>query len=75
MSLLVDVYVFHYGQMKCKDCDKDVHNRQSKKGEGTPDDQAQVHHDPAIKDGGGRDSKGVVLCPPCHIERHLNETK
>lgn len=61
------------GQMKCVDCGKDVNKRASTKGEPTPSDQAQVHHDPAIKNGGGRDSDGVVLCPHCHQTRHRNE--
>ena len=61
------------GQMACEDCGKPVENIASKKGVPTPDNQAQVHHDPAIKDGGGRDSKAVVLCPPCHNGRHKSE--
>ena len=61
------------GEMKCEDCDKKVENIKSEKGVPTPDNQAQVHHDPPIKDGGGKGSKRVVLCPPCHQERHRKE--
>jgi RHS repeat-associated protein len=61
------------GAMTCVDCGKPLENIQSKKGVPTPDNQAQIHHDPAIKDGGGRHSEAVVLCPPCHVERHRNE--
>ena len=61
------------GQMKCDDCGKPVRSVGNEKGVKTPSDQAQVHHDPAIKDGGGKHSEGKVLCPECHIERHRNE--
>jgi len=58
------------GQMKCDDCGKDVNNVPNQKGVPTPPDQAQVHHDPPIHQGGGRDSDGKVLCPTCHGNRH-----
>jgi hypothetical protein len=58
------------GQVQCHDCGRPVYNRASVKGQGTPPDQAQVHHQPAIEDGGGRDSEAIVLCPSCHINRH-----
>jgi uncharacterized protein RhaS with RHS repeats len=58
------------GKMVCTDCGKELKSEKSEKGVSTPDNQAQVHHDPAIKDGGGRDSEAVVLCPECHQERH-----
>jgi len=58
------------GKMACADCGKTLENVKSEKGVSTPSNQAQVHHDPAIKDGGGQHSEPVVLCPPCHIERH-----
>ena len=61
------------GQMKCDDCAKPVRSVGNEKGVKTPSDQAQVHHDPAIKDGGGKHSEGKVLCPECHIKRHQNE--
>lgn len=60
------------GENKCVDCNKVVKPKPSTK-EGTPDDQLQIHHDPPIKDGGGKDSEGIVLCPKCHINRHRNE--
>ncbi len=56
--------------MNCEDCGRSVDNVASQKGVKTPDNQAQIHHEPPIHQGGGRDSKGVVLCPPCHIKRH-----
>ncbi|HTF94530.1 MAG TPA: RHS repeat-associated core domain-containing protein [Cellvibrio sp.] len=61
------------GQMSCTDCNKPVENIKSEKGVPTPDNQAQVHHESAINEGGGKDSKPVVLCPECHKERHKNE--
>jgi len=61
------------GKMACTDCGKPLESIRSEKGVPTPGNQAQVHHDPAIKNGGGRDSKAVVLCPPCHRERHASE--
>lgn len=61
------------GQMSCTDCKKPLRNVQNKPGVPTPDDQAQVHHDTPIKNGGGRDSKPVVVCPQCHNNRHRNE--
>jgi RHS repeat-associated protein len=61
------------GKMACTDCGKPLENISSKKGVSTPSNQAQVHHEPAIKDGGGRDSKAIVLCPPCHKDRHAKD--
>ena len=64
----------HGGTMGCTDCGKPLENIANTKGVKTPDNQAQVHHDPAIKDGGTKaDSQPVVLCPDCHKQRHLNE--
>lgn len=62
------------GNMTCEDCGRnDLQNIGNKKGQPTPPNQAQVHHDPAIKNGGGRDSDGKVLCPECHQQRHRDE--
>jgi RHS repeat-associated protein len=61
------------GKMSCEDCKKEVRNIGSEKGVPTPNNQAQVHHDPAISNGGGNDSKPVVLCPSCHRDRHEKE--
>ena len=58
------------GKVSCTDCRKDLKSVKSEKGVPTPKNQAQVHHDPAIKNGGGKDSKPVVLCPECHVKRH-----
>ncbi|MBI5270774.1 MAG: RHS repeat-associated core domain-containing protein [Burkholderiales bacterium] len=61
------------GQMKCTDCGKAVESIKSEKGVSTPSNQAQVHHDPAIQNGGGQHSTPVVVCPDCHKQRHANE--
>lgn len=61
------------GKMACTDCKKPLENIKSEKGVPTPSNQAQVHHDPPISQGGGRDSKAEVLCPECHRKRHKNE--
>jgi RHS repeat-associated protein len=62
------------GKMACKDCSKELENIASAKGVPTPSNQAQVHHDPAIVNGGTRElSEGVVLCPSCHATRHAVE--
>ncbi|MCE4554265.1 Ig-like domain repeat protein [Roseateles cellulosilyticus] len=59
------------GQMKCEDCGRDLENIASKKGEPTPPNQAQVHHDPPIHEGGTRESSiPRILCPGCHGNRH-----
>ena len=60
-------------QMKCTDCGKAVESIKSEKGVPTPSNQAQVHHDPAIQNGGGQHSTPVVVCPDCHKQRHANE--
>lgn len=41
----------------------------SQRGVRTPENQAQIHHDPPINQGGGRESKAEVLCPKCHREK------
>jgi RHS repeat-associated protein len=62
------------GKMACTDCKKQpLESIKSEKGVPTPDNQAQVHHDPAIKDGGGQHSKPQVLCPACHLKKHGKE--
>ncbi|WP_437990605.1 RHS repeat domain-containing protein [Sorangium sp. So ce145] len=58
------------GQMACTDCGAPVQNIPSQKGVRTPPNQAQVHHDPPIVEGGGRHSRPVVVCPECHAGRH-----
>lgn len=63
------------GKMSCTDCGKPLENVANQKGVPTPDNQAQVHHDPAISQGGGRHSTPVVLCPTCHGQRHVNADK
>lgn len=61
------------GQMACTDCGRPLDTIKSAKGTPTPPNQAQIHHDPPIVEGGGRDSTAVVLCPGCHKMRHANE--
>jgi hypothetical protein len=52
--------------MACKDCTKPLESIKSEKGVPTPQNQSQVHHDPAIEDGGGKHGRAIVLCPECH---------
>jgi RHS repeat-associated protein len=57
------------GRMRCENpnCRRPLRNVKNKKGKKTPADQAQVHHDPAIVNGGTRaTSTPKVLCPECH---------
>ena len=54
------------GTNKCEKCGQDLQRTQNKKGETPPKNQLHVHHDPAIKDGGGKDSKPEVVCRDCH---------
>ncbi len=61
------------GRMACTDCRQPLESVGSQKGVPTPPNQAQVHHNPPISEGGGRHSKPEVLCPRCHVERHRNE--
>jgi hypothetical protein len=58
------------GTMACTDCAWEVKNIKNQKGVRTLNNQAQVHHDPPLKDGGSRSSTPVVLCPSCHKVRH-----
>jgi hypothetical protein len=58
------------GTNKCERCGQDIQRTQNKKGETPPKNQLQVHHDPAIKNGGGRHSKREVVCRECHQEIH-----
>jgi RHS repeat-associated protein len=57
-------------QMKCDDCGKDIENIANQRGVPTPPNQAQVHHNHPIHQGGGRHSTAEVLCPTCHKGRH-----
>lgn len=61
------------GQNKCEKCGGDVQRVGNQKGQAPPGDQLQVHHDPAIKDGGGANSKPVVVCRDCHVEIHKQQ--
>jgi RHS repeat-associated protein len=61
------------GRLRCEgSCRRDdlqsgIPNR---RGEPTPPNQSQVHHDPPIAEGGGRHSTPRVLCPQCHKDAH-----
>jgi RHS repeat-associated protein len=58
------------GANKCENCGQEVTRTQNQKGQAPPGNQLQVHHDPPIKDGGGQNSKPVVLCRDCHVKEH-----
>ena len=58
------------GQLSCAECGRPVRSVGNEKGAPTPSDQAQIHHDPAFQNGGGRDSKAIVVCPQCHVDLH-----
>ena len=58
------------GSMACEGCGLALDNIANKKGVPTPANQAQVHHDPPLYQGGSRDSTPVVLCPECHKQSH-----
>jgi len=63
------------GANKCEKCGQEVVRTQNKTGETPPNNQLQVHHDPAIKDGGGKNSKPVVVCRHCHQNIHHPKIK
>ena len=54
------------GTNKCEKCGQSLVRTQNKKGQTPPKNQLHVHHDPPIKDGGGKDSKAEVVCRDCH---------
>jgi RHS repeat-associated protein len=58
------------GTMACEGCGLSLENIANQKGVPTPANQAQVHHDPPLYQGGSRDSTPVVLCPECHKQSH-----
>lgn len=58
------------GKMACTDCGRGLESVASQKGVPTPANQAQVHHNPPIVDGGGRTSTPEVYCPECHRKQH-----
>jgi RHS repeat-associated protein len=58
------------GTMKCDKCKRELESIGNKSGEPTPPNQAQVHHENPISEGGGRDSPHKVYCPECHNEVH-----
>lgn len=60
------------GNLTCEKCGRNdlVSGIGSQRGVPTPANQAQIHHDPPISQGGGRDSKARVLCPKCHQDEH-----
>ena len=58
------------GTNKCENCGRDVVRVGNQKGQAPPGNQLQVHHDPPSSEGGGKDSKPVVLCRDCHQDVH-----
>lgn len=58
------------GVMKCDRCGKELENVGNTKGQPTPSNQAQVHHQNPISEGGDSNSPHEVLCPACHIAEH-----
>src|SRR5262249_17952141 len=58
------------GTNKCEKCGQEVVRTQNKSGQTPPKNQLHVHHDPPIKQGGGRHSKRKILCRECHQEEH-----
>lgn len=60
------------GNLTCEGCARsDLESGvPSQRGVPTPPNQAQIHHDPPIHQGGGRDSSARVLCPSCHKNAH-----
>ena len=55
------------GTNKCEKCGQDLQRVSNKSGQKPPDNQLHVHHDPPIGEGGGKDSKPVVVCRDCHL--------
>jgi RHS repeat-associated protein len=58
------------GTNKCEKCGQEVVRTQNKPGQTPPKNQLHVHHDPAIRHGGGRHSKKRIFCRECHQEEH-----
>jgi RHS repeat-associated protein len=63
------------GTNKCEKCGQEIVRTPNKKGETPPKNQLHVHHDPAIKEGGGKDSNPVILCRECHQKMHHSKPK
>lgn len=55
------------GTNKCDKCGQDLQRVGNKSGQKPPANQLHVHHDPPISEGGGKDSKPVVVCRDCHL--------
>jgi len=58
------------GTNKCENCGQDLVRVKAEKGKTPPGNQLQVHHEPPIKKGGGKDSTPRVLCRDCHEDIH-----
>jgi len=59
------------GQNKCTECGRDVQKVQNKKGEPTPGNQLQRHHDPMLSKGGhSKSPKNRIVCKDCHVKIH-----
>jgi RHS repeat-associated protein len=61
------------GTNKCERCGQEVVRTQNKPGQKSASNQLHVHHDPPIHKGGGRHSKGEVVCRDCHVKIHKEE--
>ena len=58
------------GSNKCENCGQDLVRVKNEKGKTPPTNQLQVHHDPPIHKGGGKNSTPKVLCRDCHEDIH-----
>jgi RHS repeat-associated protein len=54
------------GNNRCEKCGQKLVRTQNKPGKTPPKNQLHVHHNPPIKDGGGKNSKPEVVCRDCH---------
>jgi len=59
------------GQNRCTECGQDVQKVQNKKGQPTPRNQLQRHHDPLLSQGGhSKSPKNRIVCLNCHVKIH-----
>jgi hypothetical protein len=59
---------------KCTNCSQEVQKVQNKKGEPTPGNQLQRHHDPPLskRSPGTKSPDDRILCKDCHVQEHKN---
>jgi RHS repeat-associated protein len=62
------------GMNKCTNCSQEVQKVQNKKGEPTPGNQLQRHHDPPLnkRPPGTKSPDDRILCKDCHVQEHKN---